>query len=65
MATVCAVMKVMVEVHVRPSNGAETMDQLLKVSESEAEEILRRKLPNEIRVVGPIEFSHAMVREMK
>lgn len=64
-ATVYAVMKVTIEVPVRSSSANETMEQLLKASQREAEEILRSKLDPAFRISGPIAFSHAVVREDK
>lgn len=61
-ATVHAVMRVTIEIPVRPSTSEETLQQMHDASKSEAEGILRSKLPPEFRIAGPIEFSHAMVK---
>jgi hypothetical protein len=61
--TVYAVMKVTIEIPVQPSSSGETMDQLFSAAKNEAEGILRCKLTNEFRVVGKVEFSHAIITE--
>lgn len=63
MSTVYAVMRVTIEIPVRSSSSKETLDQMLTASRQEAEGILRTKLPNEFRVSGLVEFSHAIVRD--
>lgn len=60
--TVHAVMKVLIEVPVRPSSPDETMQQMHDASKKEAARILQNKLPPDFQVVGPIEFSHAVVK---
>ena len=60
--TVCAVMRVTIEIPVRSSSSQETLQQMHDASQREAEGILRNKLPPDFRVVGRIEFSHAVVR---
>lgn len=64
-ATVYAVMKVTIEVPVRSSQPGETMENMLKASQREAEGILRHKLDPAFHIAGPITFSHAVVREDK
>lgn len=61
--TVYAVMKAAIEIPVQPSNSAETLKQLYEAAKNEAEGILRNKLTNEFRIVGKVEFSHAIVKE--
>lgn len=62
--TVCAVMKVTIEVPVRSSHVGETFAQMYEAARREAEGVLRSRLPpDSFRVVGPIEFSHAIVKE--
>lgn len=64
-ATVYAVMKVTIEIPVRCSEAGETMQQMHDASLREAEGALRNKLPDDFRVAGPIEFSHAIVKVNK
>lgn len=64
-ATVHAVMRVTIEIPVRPSNSGETLQQMHDASQKEAEGILRNKLPPDFRIAGPIEFSHAVVKGSK
>lgn len=64
-ATVHAVMRVTIEVPVRASSSEETLQQMHDMSKKEAEGALRNRLPDDFRVVGPIEFSHATVRVTK
>lgn len=62
--TVCAVMKVTIEVPVRSSNAGETFHQMYEAARREAEDVLRSRLPSDsLRIAGPIEFSHAIVKE--
>lgn len=61
-ATVYAVMKVTIEVPVRASGSEETLQQMHDMSVKEARGILEHKLGREFRVVGQIEFSHAIVK---
>lgn len=61
-ATVFAVMRVTLEIAVRPSSAEETLQQMHDVSIREAEGILRNKLPDECSIVGKVEFSHAIVK---
>lgn len=61
-ATVFAVMRVTLEIAVRPSSSEETLQQMHDVSIREAEGILRSKLPDECSIVGRVEFSHAVVK---
>lgn len=63
--TVYAVMKVMVEIPVRASSPKETLEELERVSRKEAEWVLRQHLGAPLKVVGPMEFSHAIVRADK
>lgn len=60
--TVYAVMKATIEIPVRPSGAAETLEQMHKVAKDEAEGILRNTLRDGMRVVGQVEFSHAVVK---
>lgn len=60
--TVYAVMTATIEIRVRPSSGAETLEQMHEASKREAEGILRNKLPEGIAVVGPVTFSHAIIK---
>lgn len=60
--TVYAVMKVTIEIPVRPSNSGETLTQMHDASVREAEGILRNKLGPEFRVTGQVEFSHAIIK---
>lgn len=60
--TVMAVMKVTIEIPVRASSVKETFEQMHNAAKREAEGILRNKLPDGIRVIGPVEFSHAIVK---
>jgi len=60
--SVYAVMKATIEIPVRSSDPKETLEELQRVALSEAEEILRGKLPNDFKIVGKPEFSHAVVR---
>lgn len=64
-ATVHAVMRVTIEIPVRASSSGETLQQMHDISKREAEDILRNKLPEDFRISGPIEFSHAVVRVSK
>lgn len=66
--TVYAVMKVTIEIPVRPSESGETFEQLHKAAKDEAEGILRNrtdcpKCGRWFRVSGPVEFSHATIKE--
>jgi len=61
-STVFAVVTAKIEIHVRPSNGGEKLEDLMEVAKREAEGILRGYLPGEVKVIGPVEFSHAVVR---
>lgn len=63
--TVCAVMKVTIEIPVRASESGETLAQMYEASQREAEGVLRNKLGREFRVIGPVEFSHAVIKELK
>jgi hypothetical protein len=64
--TVCAVMTVTIEIPVRASGAGETFEQMHNAAKSEAEGILRNSLPaDKFRVVGPVTFSHATVKEFK
>jgi hypothetical protein len=60
--TVYAVMKVTIEIPVRPSQVGETIEELYRVSKLEAEGILRNKLPDNFRIAGDVVFSHAVVK---
>lgn len=60
--TVYAVVKATIEIPVRGSSPEETLQELQRVSVKEAEGILRNRLPNDFRIVGNPEFSHATVR---
>ena len=63
--TVHAVMTVTIEIPVRASEPSETLAELERVSITEAEGILRNRLPPDFRVIGKPEFSHATVRRTK
>lgn len=63
--TVYAVMKVVIEIPVRSSNPGETFESMHSAAMREAEGILRNTLPDDFRVAGPVEFSHAMVKGSK
>lgn len=61
--TVFAVMKATIEIPVRSSGPGETLLDLHTSAKREAEDILRNSLPAEkFRVIGPVEFSHAVIR---
>ncbi len=60
--TVYAVMKVTIEIPVRASNPGETVEELYRVSQREAEAILSNNLGDKFGVVGKVEFSHAVVK---
>lgn len=61
--TVHAVMKVVIEIPVQASNSGKTIEQLYNAAKNEAEGILRNNLPNQFRIVGKVEFSHAFIKE--
>ena len=66
--TVYAVMKVTIEIPVRSSESGETLEQLHEAAKKEAEGILRNKGVDKnghqwFRVVGDVQFSHAVIRE--
>lgn len=61
--TVCAVCRVTIEIPVRSSSPNESLQDLYRVSKQEAEAIIRNKLPDDFRVVGPVEFWHATVKK--
>ncbi len=63
MSTVHAVVRATIEVRVRASEGGETLDALMVAAQKEAQVILSHKLPQGISVVGPVEFSHAVVKQ--
>jgi hypothetical protein len=63
--TVCAVMRVTVEIPVRSSSAEETCAQLFEASLREAETLLRTKLPSDFLVVGKPEFAYATIKETK
>jgi hypothetical protein len=63
--TVYAVMKATIEVHVRSSSAEETLEQMHAVAKREAEDILRNSKMEGIRVIGAVEFSHAVIKESK
>lgn len=61
--SVYAVMKVTIEIQVRPSSSNENFEQMHTAAKNEAEGILRNSLPpGKFRVLGPAEFSHAIVK---
>lgn len=62
--TVYAVMKVIIEIPVRGSGSEEKLCDLYEVAKREAENILRNKLTHEFRIIGSVEFSHAIVKEI-
>jgi len=55
-------MRATIEIPVRPSGSSETLDQMHEAAKREAEGILRNSLPDKYRVVGNVEFSHAIVK---
>lgn len=61
--TVFAVMRVTLEIPVRSSSSAETFAQMHEAAKREAEGILRNKLTKDFSVIGPVEFSHAIVKD--
>jgi len=61
-ATVFAVMRVTLEIPVRPSGPDETLEQMHRAAKREAAGILTHALGNKAKVVGEIEFSHAIVK---
>lgn len=61
-ATVYAVMRVTIEIPVRASSSEENLQQMHDASMREAEGALRNRLPDDFRVVGKVEFSHAIVK---
>ncbi len=60
--SVYAVMKVTIEIPVRASSPAETFEQMHQAAQREAEGALRNRLPNDMHVVGKVEFSHAIIK---
>jgi hypothetical protein len=60
--SVYAVMKASIEIQVQPSSAGETFDEMFKAAKREAEDKLRRLLSDGVRVVGQVEFSHAIVK---
>lgn len=62
---VYAVMRATVEIPVRSSESGETIAQMYEASKREAEGILRHSLPDDFRLVGQVEFSHAILKESK
>jgi hypothetical protein len=60
--TVYAVMKATIEIPVQSSSAGETFDEMFKAAKREAEDTLRDNLPSGLRVVGQVEFSHAIVK---
>lgn len=62
--TVYAVMRCTIEIPVQPSSADETFEQMHKAALREAEGIVRRLSGEErkFRLVGQVEFSHAVVR---
>jgi hypothetical protein len=61
-ATVFAVMKVILEIPVRPSHPSETLAEMHTAAKREAAAILNHALGDKAKVVGEIEFSHAIVK---
>lgn len=60
-ATVYAVMKATIEIPVRSSESGETFEQMHAAAKREAEGVLRNAL-KDVRVIGAVEFSHAVVK---
>lgn len=60
--TVYAVMKATIEIPVRASESGETLEQMHEAAKREAEGILRNRMPDDVRVIGRVEFSHAIVK---
>lgn len=61
--TVYAVMKATIEIPVQPSSSAETFAQMHEAAKREAEAKLNHLLLSEgVRLVGSVEFSHAIVK---
>lgn len=61
--TVYAVMKATIEIPVRGSSPAESFEQMYRAAKSEAEDLLRTKLQGTgCRVIGNVEFAHAVVK---
>ena len=61
--TVYAVMKATIEIPVRSSGSGETFEQMHDAAKREAEGVLRNAL-KDVRVIGAVEFSHAVVKAM-
>lgn len=62
--TVYAVMKATIEIPIRSSSSNETFAQMHKVAKEEAEGFLRNEIATlGCRIIGPVEFSHAIVKE--
>lgn len=59
--TVCAVMKATIEIPLRSSSPGETFEQMHEMAMREAEGNLRLMLKDGCRIVGKVEFSHAVV----
>jgi hypothetical protein len=57
-------MTVTIEIPVRASESGETLEELYRVSQREAEGVLRHHLDSRhFKVVGTPKFSHAIVKE--
>lgn len=61
--TVFAVMRAAIEIPVQTSGAGETLEQLYEAAKNDAEGIIRCKLPNQFRLIGKVEFSHAVIKE--
>ena len=61
-----AVMRATIEVPVRASASGETLETMHKIAKTEAYHSLRDKLEGTgCRIIGEIEFSHAIIKEIK
>lgn len=60
--TVYAVVKATIEIPVRNSRSNETLEELYRVAVKEAADIVRLEMSDKIRIVGDLEFSHAVVK---
>lgn len=61
--TVFAVMQCTIEIPVQPSSINETFERMYEAAKREAEGILSHKLGSEFKVVGPVEFKRAVIKE--
>lgn len=61
--TVFAVMQCTIEIPVRPSSPGETFEEMYTAAKREAEGILYHRLGQEFKVIGPVEFKKAVIKE--